>query len=97
LLAFAALNWGLPIIDQMYPILQKLRSWILKPQRTPSINVLDPTKYLVHKIFKKQILESGEDSKSIKKSKTVNQIKSQITQKHDGEVFFLKLSSRNLE
>jgi hypothetical protein len=76
LLAFATLNWGLPIIDQVYPILQKLRSWILKPQRTPSINALDLTKYLLHKILKKQILEFGEDSKNIKNSIIVNQTRS---------------------
>jgi hypothetical protein len=52
----------------------------LKPQIAPSINALDPTKYLIHKILEKQILESGEDPKNIKNSTTVNQTKSQITQ-----------------
>jgi hypothetical protein len=64
----------------MYPILQKLRSWILKPLKVPFINALDPTKYLVHKIFKEQILEFGEDSKSITNSIVVNQTRSQIAQ-----------------
>jgi hypothetical protein len=52
----------------------------LKPQIAPSINALDPTKYLVHKIIKEQILESGEDSKNIKNSIAVNQTKNQIAQ-----------------
>jgi hypothetical protein len=70
---------GLPIINQVYPILRKLRSWILNPQKAPSINALDPTKYLVHKILKKQIVEFGEDSKNIKNSTVVNQARSWIT------------------
>jgi hypothetical protein len=41
-------------------------------QRVPSINALEPTKYLVHKILKEQILEFGEDSKNIKTSTIVN-------------------------
>jgi hypothetical protein len=43
-------------------------------------NKFKTTKYLVHKIFKEQILESGEDSKSIKNSIVVNQTRSQIAQ-----------------
>jgi hypothetical protein len=43
-------------------------------------NKFKPTKYLIHKILKEQILEIGEDSKSIKNSTAVNQTRSQIAQ-----------------
>jgi len=60
-------------------------------------NKFKPTKYSIHKSFKEQIFEFGEDSKIIKNSTGVNQTTSQITQQHDGRSFFKKLSSRNLE
>jgi hypothetical protein len=39
-------------------------------------------------ILKEQILESGEDSKSIKNSTGVNQTRSEIAQQHNGRSFF---------
>ncbi len=59
-------------------------------------NKFKPTKYSIPKSFKEQIFESGEDSKIIKNSTSVNQTTSQITQQHDGRSFLKKLSSRNL-
>jgi hypothetical protein len=43
-------------------------------------NKFKPTKYSIHKILKEKILEFGEDSKNIKNSTVVNQIRSQLAQ-----------------
>jgi hypothetical protein len=50
-------------------------------------NKFKPTKYSVRMILKEQILESGEDSKSIKNSTGENQTRSEIAQQHNGRCF----------